>query len=76
VVALGLARSEGNWAGRLRLYTAPTVLVVDGVGLLPMARDATSAFFHVINTRETGSTTLVTANRALIPAWTPSVEGA
>jgi len=69
VVALARARLEGNWAAKLRLYTAPSVLVIDDVGLLPMDRGAASAFFHVINTRyEKGAPTLVTTNRGL-PAW-------
>ena len=39
---------------KLRLYTAPSVVVVDDVGLLPMARDAAGIFFHVVNTRYEG----------------------
>ena len=69
VVALSRARLEGIWAAKLRTYTAPTVLVIDDVALLPMARDAASSFFHVINHRyEKGVPTLVTTNRGL-PAW-------
>ena len=51
VVTLARARTEGTWATKLRIYTAPTVLVVDDVGLLPMTRDGASAFFHVISHR-------------------------
>ena len=37
---------------KLRTYTAPSVLVIDDVGLLPMPdRDAASAFFQVVNHR-------------------------
>jgi DNA replication protein DnaC len=69
VVALGRARADGTWAAKLRTYTAPTVLVIDDVGLLPMAREAASTFFHVINTRyEKQAPTLVTTNRGL-PGW-------
>ncbi|MDA8313325.1 MAG: IS21-like element helper ATPase IstB [Actinomycetota bacterium] len=69
VVTLARARIEGTWAAKLRAYTAPTVLVIDDVGLLPMARDAATGFFHVINTRyEKGVPTLVTSNRSL-PSW-------
>ena len=57
------------WASKLRAYTAPTVLVVDDVGLLPMERGGAAAFFHVVNTRyERGHPTLVTTNRGL-PEW-------
>lgn len=63
------ARREGNWTSKLRTYTAPTVLVVDDVGLLPTNQAGAAAFFHVINTRyERGHPTLVTTNRGL-PEW-------
>jgi DNA replication protein DnaC len=69
VVALGRARTDGTWISKLRTYTAPTVLVVDDVGLLPMGRDAAGAFFQVVNQRYTkGAPTLVTTNRSL-PGW-------
>lgn len=64
------ARREGNWKSKLKNYTAPTVLVIDDVGLLPMTdRDEAGAFFHVVNTRyEKRLPTLVTTNRGL-PDW-------
>ena len=64
------ARLEGNWKTKLKTYTAPTVLVIDDVGLLPMHdRDEAGAFFHVVNTRyEKRLPTLVTTNRGL-PDW-------
>jgi DNA replication protein DnaC len=63
------ARREGTWTSKLRAYTAPTVLVVDDVGLLPMDQKGAATFFHVINTRyERGHPTLVTTNRGL-PEW-------
>lgn len=66
---LGRARAEGTWAAKLRTYTAPTVLVIDDVGLLPMARDGASAFFHVVSHRyEKQAPTVVTTNRGL-PGW-------
>jgi len=69
VVTLVRARREGNWASRLKTLTAPTVLVIDDVGLLPMEKGAAAAFFHVVNTRyERGHPTFVTTNRGL-PEW-------
>jgi len=69
VLALSRARLEGNFAAKLRTYTAPSVLVIDDVALLPMPRDAASGFFHVINHRyEKGVPSIVTTNRGL-PAW-------
>ena len=64
VVTLVQARREGTWASKLKTLTAPTVLVIDDVGLLPMERGAAAAFFHVVNTRyERGHPTFVTTNR-------------
>jgi DNA replication protein DnaC len=69
VVTLVQARREGKWASKLKTLTAPTVLVIDDVGLLPMERGAAAAFFHVVNTRyEQGHPTFVTTNRGL-PEW-------
>jgi len=63
------AQREGNLAHKLRTYTAPTVLVIDDVGLLPVGADGAGLFFHVINARyENGHPTLATTNRGL-PAW-------
>jgi DNA replication protein DnaC len=69
VATLVQARREGSWASKLRSVTAPTVLVVDDVGLLPIERGGAAAFFHVVNTRyERGHPTIVTTNRGL-PEW-------
>ena len=66
VAVLARARVEGTWASKLRTYTAPTVLVIDDVGLLPMARDAAAAFFHVVSHRyDKHAPTLITTNRGL-----------
>lgn len=64
------AQHDGTLDTRLKTYTAPTVLVVDDVGLLPIGgTDGAAMFFHVVNTRyEKGHPTLVTTNRGL-PAW-------
>ena len=66
---LTIARRDGTFAMKLRNYTAPSVLVVDDVGLLPMEKGAAASFFHVVNTRyDRGHSTLVTTNRGL-PEW-------
>lgn len=64
------AKIDGTWNTKLRAYTAPTILVIDDVGLLPMPdRSASSAFFQVVNTRyHKGHPTIVTTNRGL-PDW-------
>lgn len=63
------AQRDGNFATKLRTYTAPTVLVVDDVGLLPIGAEGAGVFFNVINARyENGHPTLATTNRGL-PSW-------
>lgn len=63
------ASREGTFTTKIKSYTAPSVLVIDDIGLLPMDRDAASVFFQVVNRRyEIGHSTLVTTNRGL-PDW-------
>jgi DNA replication protein DnaC len=64
------ASIEGNLASKMKAFTAPTVLVIDDVGLLPIGgTEAAAVFFHVVNTRyEKGHPTIVTTNRGL-PDW-------
>ena len=64
-----LAQRDGNLLPKLRTYTAPTVLVIDDVGLLPVGAEGAGLLFNVINARyENGHPTLATTNRVL-PAW-------
>jgi DNA replication protein DnaC len=69
VAAMAFATRDGTFAHKLKTYTAPTVLVIDDVGLLPVERGGAAAFFHVVNRRyENGHPTIVTTNRGL-PEW-------
>jgi DNA replication protein DnaC len=46
------ASIEGNLTSKLKTYTAPTVLVIDDVGLLPIGgTEASAVFFQVVNSR-------------------------
>ncbi|MGO9197502.1 MAG: IS21-like element helper ATPase IstB [Acidimicrobiales bacterium] len=66
---LGHALLEGTFNSKLKTYVAPSVLVIDDVGLIPMARAEATAFFQVVNRRyEVGHSTIVTTNRGL-PEW-------
>jgi DNA replication protein DnaC len=66
---IGQAIREGNLTSKLKTYTAPSILVIDDVGLLPMERSAASAFYQVVNQRyEKQHSTIVTTNRSL-PDW-------
>lgn len=64
------ASIDGTLTSKLKTYTAPTVLVIDDVGLLPFPdRRASAGFFQVVNSRyEKGHPTIVTTNRGL-PDW-------
>ena len=64
------ADHDATAATKIKAYTAPTVLVIDDVGLLPLRSGAEAAwFFEVVNTRyNKGLPTLVTTNRGL-PEW-------
>jgi DNA replication protein DnaC len=64
------ASLEGTLASKLKTFTAPTVLVIDDVGLLPIGgTEAAAVFFQVVNSRyEKGHPTIVTTNRSL-PDW-------
>ena len=69
VANIAQANREGTLASKLKTYTAPSVLVIDDVGLLPMDRAAASAFYQVVNQRyEKQHSTIVTTNRGL-PDW-------
>lgn len=41
------AKREGTFATKLKTLTAPSVLVIDDVGLLPIERRGAGVFFHV-----------------------------
>ena len=67
--ALVSAWAEGTFNHKVRTYTAPSILVIDDVGITPFDRTEANAFFQVVNRRyELRSATIVTTNRGL-PAW-------
>ena len=64
------ADHDGTAPTKIKAYTAPTVLVIDDVGLIPLRTGAEAAwFFEVVNTRyNKDHPTIVTTNRGL-PEW-------
>jgi len=63
------AAIEGRWATMMRFYAGPRLLAIDELGYLPLAADAASALFQVINTRyQNGSATIITTNVG-IASW-------
>jgi DNA replication protein DnaC len=63
VASLGAAHIEGSTRSRMRYFTAPSVLVIDELGYLPM--DATSAHwvFQVVSARYERGSIILTSNR-------------
>jgi DNA replication protein DnaC len=59
VLQLLAAQREGNFAAKLRTYTAPTVLVLDDVGLLPVGAEGAGVF----------STSSTPDTRTATPRW-------
>ena len=60
------AYADGTFATRIRVYTGPSALVIDDVGLVGFDRAQANALFQVVNRRyEHGSSTIVTTNRSL-----------
>ena len=70
VKTLTRADHDGAAPTKIKAYTAPTVLVIDDVGLLRLKTpDAAAWFFEVVDTRyNKGLPTIVTTNRGL-PEW-------
>ena len=67
--SLVTAWADGSFRSKIRIYTSPSVLVIDDVGITPFDRSEANAFFQVVNRRyELGSSTIVTTNRGL-PGW-------
>jgi DNA replication protein DnaC len=63
VASLQAAHIEGSTRSRMRYFTAPSVLVIDELGYLPM--DATSAHwvFQVVSARYERGSIILTSNR-------------
>ena len=69
VANIAQASREGNLASKLKTYTAPSVPVIDDVGLLPMHCACGVLADQVVNLRyEKQHSTIVTTNRGL-PDW-------
>lgn len=65
VAQMHAAYLEGSWTQRLRLYTAPSLLVIDEVGYLPLDKAAAHAFFQVVDRRnQLGGSICLTTNRS------------
>lgn len=62
------AALEGNWEQVMRSYANPRLLVVDEVGYLPLAQEASAALFQVISRRYLRGSICLTTNLA-VGSW-------
>jgi DNA replication protein DnaC len=62
------AALEGRWATTMRFFAGPRLLVIDEVGYLPLANEASAALFQVITQRYLKSSTVLTTNLG-IGSW-------
>lgn len=63
IESLEQAKMAGQLARRLRVLSAPALLVVDEIGYLPVSRDGAVLFFQLINARYEHASTVLTSNK-------------
>ena len=63
VADLSKAHRDGRLEEKLAFYTKPKLLIVDELGYLPFAPDASHLFFQLVSRRYERGSTLVTSNR-------------
>jgi DNA replication protein DnaC len=62
---LRAARGDGSYDRRLLRYTTPALLIVDDLGLRPLAGDEPHDLYEIIRARYERGSTVITSNRAL-----------
>ncbi|MCP4220009.1 MAG: ATP-binding protein [bacterium] len=60
---LNAAEANNMLLQKLRYYQAPTLLLIDEIGYLPLGADGSNLFFQVISTRHEKKSTMITTNR-------------
>lgn len=68
--ALRAGRGDGTYERRLARFTAPRLLVVDDLGLRPLAHDEPMDLYELIRGRYEKSSTIITSNRD-VNEWYP-----
>ncbi|MGA8016595.1 MAG: IS21-like element helper ATPase IstB [Candidatus Dormiibacterota bacterium] len=63
VAALQQAHLEGSLLYKFRTYTAPSVLVIDELGYLPMDQTSAGWIFQVVSRRQDRGSIVLTSNR-------------
>ncbi len=64
VTDLGRAYREGRLEGRLRIYLAPKVLIIDEMGYLPLDELGATIFFQLVSARYERGSIILTSNKA------------
>src|SRR5438270_7807267 len=62
------AAIEGRWATTMRFFAAPSLLIIDELGYLPLPGEAAAALFQVVSRRYLKGSIALTTNRG-IASW-------
>lgn len=68
IAALTKAHAEGKLDDKLKLYTAPRLLIIDEIGYLPIERQGANLFFQLISRRYERGPMILTSNQSF-SAW-------
>ena len=68
--ALRAARADGSYDRRLARFTTPRLLIVDDLGLRPLAHDEPMDLYEIIRQRYERASTIMTSNRD-VTEWYP-----
>lgn len=58
-------RGDGSYDKRLRRFTTPDILVIDGLGLRRLSLDEPIDLYEIVRRRSEKGSTIITSNRAL-----------
>lgn len=67
---LRAGRADDSWEKKMRKYTSPKLLIIDDLGLRPLAIDEPVDLYEVIRRRYERGATVMTSNRA-VEEWYP-----
>ena len=62
------AALQGRWAATMRFFSAPSVLIIDELGYLPMPAEDAATLFQVISRRYGKGSVILTTNRN-VASW-------
>jgi DNA replication protein DnaC len=68
IASLTKAHAEGKLDDKLKVYTAPRLLIIDEIGYLPIERQGANLFFQLISRRYERGPMILTSNQSF-SAW-------